>query len=355
VQDLSDLQHWLEKHGNRVEVLQLQECDGAALAALPCSAQLQDLLLHHLSMASRTWGDIASATKLTSISLSSVQTASQQADVVAALTALPNLEQLTWCKVHCSDPLGKQNLSDSSLLQQMTQLTSLKLQFITASDLQHLGSLTKLQHLDISDADDWLAAGCPGLQELKALTSLKLVSWGMADLPASASQLTALRQLEVGTATHTALNQLQVLTGLTHLRVSGLTGTSSFSARLQLPSLQHLELGGDFNPIMPMSFLDSCTQLQLLKVTRLSFQGFGSLVAPCCSTWSLSAAVVVHGSRSSQLLWAGHTSRHWTWTCAQLCNRRTSIVWRRVVAAFRCCAFTTSRTAVALRWRACLA
>jgi len=99
--------------------------------------------------------------------------------VVSALTALPNLEQLSWDCVYCSKELW---LSDSSLLHCMTRLTLLDLQFITAAVLQHLGSLTKLQHLSISAAPGWGAAGCPGLQELKALTSLKLASsdlvWG---------------------------------------------------------------------------------------------------------------------------------------------------------------------------------
>jgi len=219
VQDLSGLQHWLEKHGNQVTVLQLQAT--AHLTALPCCAKLQDLLLHGscgqgVSMA-RMWGDITCATKLTSVSLSNVQTASQQADVVSALTALPNLEQLTWHYVSCSN---EQKLSDSSLLQQLTRLTSLDLCCVTAAALQHLGSLTKLQHLSISAAEGWAAAGCCGLQELKALTSLKLASSDLVDIPASASQLTALQQLDVCRATPAALNQLQLLTGLTQLCVA---------------------------------------------------------------------------------------------------------------------------------------
>jgi len=201
MQDVSGLQTWLEKHGNGVEVLQLHACYRAALTGRPFCAKLQDLLLHgtcgeFVSIAGKTWGHIASATKLTSLSLSYVQTASQRADVVAALTALPNLEQLTWCEVCCSVSIGQNHLSDSSLLQQVTRLTSLNLQYVTAAALQHLDSLTKLQHLSISDAGDWAAAGCPGLQELKALTSLKLLSYSQSDLPASISQLTALRQMD---------------------------------------------------------------------------------------------------------------------------------------------------------------
>jgi len=283
VQDLSGLQHWLEKHGDRLEVLQLHTCCEAALAALPCCAKLQDLLLHgfngihYISIASRTWIDIASATRLTSLSLKLVQTTSQQADVVSALTALPNLEQLTCYDVLCS---GRGQLSDSSLLQQMTRLTSLDLHYVTAAALQHLGSLTKLQHLWIGDAQGWGPAGCPGLPELQALTSLQLSSWDLDDLPASISQLTALRQLVVHKATPTALNRLQVLTGLTHLCVWEVTGLSPESPPLKLPGLQHLQLPGTWRQvIMPMSFLASCTQLQHLRLQSYHLKGPGSLVA----------------------------------------------------------------------------
>jgi len=143
--------------------------------------------------------------------------------VVSALAALTNLEQLTWHYVQGSN---EQQLSDSSLLQQMTQKTSLNLQYVAAAALlQHLGSLTKLQHLIISAAQGWGAAGCPGLQELKALTSLKLASSCQFIVPASASQLTALRQLEVRRATPTALSSLHVLTNLTQLCVRQVTHT----------------------------------------------------------------------------------------------------------------------------------
>jgi len=289
MQDFCGLQHWLVKHGDRLEVLQLHAGYNTALTALPCCAKLQDLLLHGcgqcISIPSRTWGDIASATKLTAISLRFVQTTSQQADVIAALTALPNLEQLTWRVVRCSN---QQRLSDSSLLQQMTQLTSLDLQSVTPAALQYLGSLTKLQHLSINDDDDvqlagmdhWAAAGCPVLQKLKSLTSLVLSSWNLDDLPASVSQLTALQQLDVCEATPTALNQLQVLTDLTQLCVREVTGLSLESPPLQLPGLQYLELfDNDMESTMPMSFLARCTQLQFLKLLGYDFKGPGSLIA----------------------------------------------------------------------------
>jgi len=285
LQDLSGFQHWLKRHGDILEVLQLHTGYNATLTALPCCAKLQDLLLQGLfaaysldiSIDSRTWVHIASATKLTSVALSNIRTASQQADVVAALTALPNLEQLTWRYIRCSNELW---LSDSSLLQHMTRLTSLELQCVTAAALRHLGSLTKLQHLSISAAQGWAAAGSPGLQELKALTSLKLASRDMDNLPASVSQLTALRQLDVCMATPTALNRLQVLTGLTQLCVMQVTGLSPESAPLQLPALQHLELEECCVYVpMPESFIASCTRLQLLKVHGYGFEGPGNLAA----------------------------------------------------------------------------
>jgi len=278
VQDLSGLQRWMEKHGQQLEVLQLHACDGASLTALPCP-QLQDLLLHGsllrgLSISSSVWADIAAATKLISVSLKYMGTAPQQADVVSALTALPDLQQLTW---H-SDEL---QLCDSSLLQQLTQLTALDLLLsVAAAALQHLGSLTKLQRLCIYAAQDWAAAGCPGLQELKVLTSLDLHN--VTDIPASVAQLSALQELIVSEATPAAVAGLQALTGLTKLRVINyITGPSSVSATLQLPGLRHLELGDGFIGLgtMPMSFLCKCSQLQVLKLRGFTIGGPGSLVA----------------------------------------------------------------------------
>jgi len=86
---------------------------------------------------------------------------------MSALTALPDLQQLTWHDVQCSK---EAELSDSLLLQQSAQLTYLELQGVPSAVLEHLSSHTKLQHLTICADKSWAAAGCPGLQELKALT-----------------------------------------------------------------------------------------------------------------------------------------------------------------------------------------
>jgi len=200
--------------------------------------------------------------------------------VVSALTALPDLQQLIWGLMYCSIGQGAQEgLSESLLLQQLTQLTALKLHFVTAAALEHLGSLTKLQRLSITVTEPWAAAG---LQELKALTSFVLHSITTDDIPDSVTQLTALQQLDVSRATPTTLNGLQALTGLTQLGVNHLESLSAESAQLQLPGLQHLKLAGRYGPVetvMPMSFLVSCSQLRVLCLSNFELKGPGSLLA----------------------------------------------------------------------------
>jgi len=276
----------MEKHGGQLEVLHLHECSHpAVLTALPCP-QLQDvlelkqkadlLLGGWISLDGRVWSDIAAATNLTCVSLHAVWTESRQADVVSALTALPDLEQLTWRRVRCGRHLG---LSDSKLLQKLTKLTALKLASDgAASALEHLGLLTRLQDLSLAVTAAWAAARCPGLQELKALTRLELLH-GFGDAPVSVSQLTALQQLEVPSATTTALDKLSALTGLTRLHVGKFMGLSSGSSPLQLPRLQHLRVGYALESTMPMSYLVTCTQLQVLKLRNIHLSSPGTLAA----------------------------------------------------------------------------
>jgi len=292
VQDLSCLQLWMEKHGHNLVFLQLHECDKATLTALPCP-QLQNLLLHGTPLGSsdigsRVWGDIAAATKLTSVSLWHVQTASQLADVVSALTALPNLRQLTWrCVQHSKD-------------RELPDPTNLELDDDDGDDdddddddgndgvaeaLNHLSSLTKMRYLSMDAPFSWASAGCPGLQDLKRLTSLKLLNqhWQLMDLPDSVSQLTGLQQLQVVVATPTGLNGLQGLTRLTQLRVDEICQLSPKSPPLQLPRLQELDLSttsiGAYQQCMPMSYLASCTRLRTLELVGLILTGPGSLLA----------------------------------------------------------------------------
>jgi len=147
LQDLAQLQQWLDKHDCQVETLQLRDCS-CTLARLPC-AQLQDLLLHGLRrrfhygtlalvLDSKVWRDIAAATRLTSLSLDKVSTTARQADVVSALTTLPDLQQLIWGEVDAREcDVDPMELSDSRLLQQLTRLTGLELRSVAAEALQH--------------------------------------------------------------------------------------------------------------------------------------------------------------------------------------------------------------------------
>jgi len=182
--------------GQQLEVLQLHACDGASLTALPC-AQLQDLLLHGslprgLSISSSVWADIAAATKLTSVSLKYMGTAPQQADVVSVLTALPDLQQLTWCNFQLQ-------LSDSSLLElaggvlgpvpmsSLCKCTQLRVLMLRGFTLRGPGSLvasTMLQDMELSCCRIIAADGAagpvswqqvfPGPAQLPHLTSLQL-------------------------------------------------------------------------------------------------------------------------------------------------------------------------------------
>jgi len=274
VQDFSCLQTWLCNQGKHVEELQLHESGDVILSALPC-AQLEKLLLEgrfatsSVYLDTRVWSDIAAATKLTSLTLSFVNTNAQPADVVSALTALPDLEQLTWDSINYFSVLQR-GLADSMLFQKLTKLTALRLDYVAEAEvLVYLSLLTRLQDLSIGAAEDCTAAGCPGLQELKALTRLELLHT-FNDIPASISQLTALQQLDVPCATPTAFNKLHALTGLTQLRLS-VNSLSADSAPLQLPGLQHLEaVAWNNNSTMPASFMASCTQLRVLQLSSIS-------------------------------------------------------------------------------------
>jgi len=116
---------------------------GPVLTALPC-VQLQHQLADLIDK--RVWNDIRAATQLTPLSLLSVLTASQQADVASAVTALPDLQEQQRRSVNCG---GRWQLSDGSLLWQLTKVILLDLQHVTATALEHLCSLDRLQHLAI--------------------------------------------------------------------------------------------------------------------------------------------------------------------------------------------------------------
>jgi len=212
-----------------------------------------------------------------------MSTIPQQADVISALIALPDLQQLTWGSVKFGDMWG---LSDSRLLQQLTKLTGLELGSVAAEVLPHVSSLTKLQRLSMQPPDEWAAADYPGLQELQGLTSLELKSSSRYSahqrFPACVSHLTALQQLKVLWATFPDLDVLTVLTALTKLNIARVMYNPSL---LRLPDLQHLLLEGKVEdltkarPLLSTSSLEGCTQLRCLSLSCFRLAGPGSLVA----------------------------------------------------------------------------
>jgi len=275
IQDLGSLQRWLKKNGSQVEILHLHV--SGSMAGLPC-AQLQELLLQspaepfhcsRLTLDSGAWRDIAAATKLTSVSLMWLFTESEQADVVSALTALPDLQQLTWGHVVCE---CNGELSDARLLQQLTKLTKLDLQSVAAGALQHLGSLTKLQHLSVQYCYHQPHVKYPGLKQLQGLTGLVL-HFGDGSFPDNLDSVTALQQLELAGATTSELNGLSGLTAVTKLDVAQL---SSSPVPLQLPALQYLHITNrnDGNAqVMQTSYLARCTRLKQLLLRGYVAQG----------------------------------------------------------------------------------
>jgi len=294
--DVSSLQQWLEKRGSQVEVLRLDLYSKTALTALPCP-ELRDLklLLAGGAIGSGAWSDIAAATQLTSVSLSWIDTPFQP-EAASALTALPHLKQLSWRNLHSGAKEDLQtDLSDVSVvLQHQTQLTKLELQGVTAEALQHLGSLSKLQHLSIKRANvmaeihptapqEWDEGSLPDLPVLSALTSLE---WDCSeDLPRGIYQLTALQRLKVSEATATAVYGLQSMTGLSRLCVGNIYGydlqdeevpepSAPPPAPWQLPALQHLELTNrGLGGVFEMELLSCCTQLQDISLQCMGLGG----------------------------------------------------------------------------------
>jgi len=131
VQDLSSLQAWFEKHGGQVRCCSCMSAmvnlaDGTALSTGHVhrtvdrqKTSIAARLLHGrigFNIDSTMWDDIASATKRRSLRLYLAWTASASRRSVR-LTALPDLEQLTWHRVRCGPQRG---LSDSKVLRKLT-------------------------------------------------------------------------------------------------------------------------------------------------------------------------------------------------------------------------------------------
>jgi len=284
VYDATSLQQWLEEHGGHVDVLQLHAADHRGLpTALPCP-QLQHLYLHassfcpfNLPVHNRIWEGISRATQLKTVSLFNLQTAGLPQEVMAVLEALPNLQHLAWRTVKHRSAWHNPAVTS---IQGLTKLTGLELKPVTADALEQLSAFTKLRQLSLDDVPyTWGAAGCPGLQQLTALTSLHLGKDldGYNVIPLVIVRLTAVQHLSVPQASYLHVWELHALVGLTSLCVADVVAWDYPLSPLQLTALQRLKLGVNLrseHTNLQMSCLSECTRLQELSLAGLVLKNF---------------------------------------------------------------------------------
>jgi hypothetical protein len=153
---------------------QMQNAD-AAFAAIATLPDLQSLCLAQilgLNWPAVQLSQLKSPSKLTSLS---IQAWGYHAEHLSQLSALSNLQRL---HLH---GLPSEKVS-GGLPSQLAKLTSLDLHWTVgcstvAEQLQHLSSLTALQHLSV-DCDDVEADGLSGMKCTPQLTSLAVHSFG---------------------------------------------------------------------------------------------------------------------------------------------------------------------------------
>jgi len=275
---------WLQAHGGGVTRLDMRG-QGLSLACLPCPA-LRDLNLQWLSVQP---GFFSACTSLTRLLLNDCFLKTTLATQLSVLVTLQHLElhgavyqrAITNPGINCCEFPG-------SLLSQLVQLTCLKLRYSQVQSdaaLQHLGSLSALQHLELN-LEGWgeqkpTAAALTGLQQLLQLTSLILtrVPWAinlhsmpaftvlaalrvlqLDDCPSVDAAVLAttsqLQQLELGckdlwnaegsAAMLAAVGQQQGLTKLriSHYRCWSTPSAAAYSALTASSHVQHLQLIG---------------------------------------------------------------------------------------------------------------
>jgi len=272
------LQGWLQKHGNRLQVLLLQADSADYLpTALPCP-KLRDLQLHcnvsyswQPAVDDRVWEAISAARQLKTVSLSKLRAARSSENVMALLAALPNLQHLGWCSVQCC---GERYLPAVPSLQRLTKLTGLDLKDVAAGALEQLSAFTRLRHLSLDGVPHlWGEDGFPGIQQLTSLSRLHLGDDVSSDdvISLVVNRMTAVEQLGLHKASYMHIWELRALTRLTNLYV-GNVHLPPPPSPLQLPALLRLELGASFTTdetFMPMSHLADCPRLQELSLTCL--------------------------------------------------------------------------------------
>lgn len=200
--NVSSLQAWISHHGNSVKQLHLT-APFLLLTSLPCS-------------------------RLTSLLLQGWLTSSSAALLPRMLAGLPELQQLSLLQHEDTTPVTTRtrksgHLWPSDLLQQAPQITYLQLSGgLSAAALQHISSLTALQHLQLLLPSMSESAWLLGLQHLHGLTFLQLsglsCSFGLSTVPVFSS-LTGLQHLHLAWHFfHGCSMQPVLLAGLTQLQ-----------------------------------------------------------------------------------------------------------------------------------------
>jgi len=228
--------------------------------------------------------------------LDDLYTESTPAEVLSVLARLPDLKQLELGAVACSGQdfgLLQQEKGSSAMLQQLTQITHLRVSHVHPSALQDIVILGQLRSLAMNTPPaqnslfppPWPSTNCSEVPGLTALTHLEL--FRHRDIPPAISQMTALQQLEADMAKLTALHQLSMLPSLTHLQMGILPGYTPEAAPPQLPAMREIvwfaETTRQAPDCLSMSFFDGCPQLQELQLVgfhlRLRTDRPGSWVA----------------------------------------------------------------------------
>ncbi len=222
-----------------------------------------------------------SGTQISDISVLSELTSLTWLDLyknqISDISTLSKLTSLT--KLDLTD----NQISDINVLSKLTSLTELELEYNKISDISALSDLTNLTVLAL---DNNQISNISELSKLTNLTALNLSYNQISDINVL-SKLTSLTQLELW---HNKISDISALSKLTSLTWLGLryNQISDINALSELTSLTQLELG--YNKISDISVLSGLTNLTLLdlfnnqisdinalskleKLTRLSLNG----------------------------------------------------------------------------------
>ena len=198
---------------------------------------------------------------------------------IRAALALGPLDDLTCSRISWLTGMDARSLGIVSLvgIQNLTNLTFVRLRFNSITDISALSGLTGLTRLGLSNNS---ITDISALSGLTSLTRLGLSNNSITDISAL-SGLTSLTRLFLSNNTITDISALSGLTSLTNLQLS-FNAITDISALSGLTNLTLLPLGGNsISNISPLSGLTSLTGLFLFdnSITDISaLSGLTSLV-----------------------------------------------------------------------------